>query len=65
MDRVELYQLRAEECLAMALKSPDEGHLMQSIRMAMYWFDQAEAAARFYHHTHHEGTNPARQRAAA
>jgi hypothetical protein len=57
MDQVEVYQRRAEECLVKALVSREEDHLTQWIRMAMYWFDQADAAAHFYHH-------PARQDAA-
>ncbi len=42
MNRAEMYQLRAEECLAMALDAHDEGHVMQAVQMAMYWFGQAE-----------------------
>jgi hypothetical protein len=50
MDQVEVYQRRAEECLAKAFVSREEDHLTQWIRMAMYWFDQADAPANFYHH---------------
>jgi hypothetical protein len=54
MDKVGLCQRRAEECSARGLESPDEDHLMQSVQMALYRFDQAEVAARFYHHTPYE-----------
>jgi hypothetical protein len=32
----------AEECLAMAREASDEDQLMQSVQMALYWFDQAK-----------------------
>jgi hypothetical protein len=48
VDPVESYQRKAEECLAMALKASDEDHVRQSVQMALYWFDQAEAAASFF-----------------
>src|SRR6266478_2010649 len=43
-DAAAVYQLRAEECLAVALDARDEVHRTEAVEMALYWFEQAEQA---------------------
>jgi hypothetical protein len=43
-DAAAMYQLRAEECLALALDARDEVHRTEAVEMALYWFEQAEQA---------------------